>query len=43
VKFYESLGFVRKFRATGDEIAFFDARGVVLAPFRWDGRLILPD
>jgi predicted lactoylglutathione lyase len=30
-RFYEALGFVRKFRATGDEIAFIDAGGVVLA------------
>jgi uncharacterized protein len=30
-RFYEALGFKRKFRATGDEIAFFDAGGVVLA------------
>jgi predicted lactoylglutathione lyase len=29
--FYEALGFARKVRATGDEIAFFDAGGVVLA------------
>ena len=36
VRFYEALGFVRKMRATGDEIAFFDAGGVVLALFRWD-------
>jgi predicted lactoylglutathione lyase len=30
-RFYETLGFVRKFRATGDEIAFFEAGGVMLA------------
>ena len=36
VRFYEALGFVRKMRATGDEVAFFDAGGVVLALFRWD-------
>jgi len=30
-RFYEALGFARKFRATGDEIAFIDAGGVVLA------------
>ena len=30
-RFYETLGFKRKFRATGDEIAFIDAGGVVLA------------
>lgn len=35
VRFYEALGFVRKMRATGDAIAFFDAGGVVLALFRW--------
>ena len=36
VRFYEALGFKRKFRATGDEIAFFDAGGVVLALWDWD-------
>jgi predicted lactoylglutathione lyase len=36
VRFYEALGFVRKFRATGDEIAFFDAGAIVLGLFRWD-------
>ena len=35
VHFYEALGLTRKLRATGDEIAFFDAGGVVLALFRW--------
>jgi catechol 2,3-dioxygenase-like lactoylglutathione lyase family enzyme len=35
VRFYEALGLPRKLRATGDEIAFFDAGGVVLALFRW--------
>jgi uncharacterized protein len=35
VGFYEALGLKRKMRATGDEIAFFDAGGVVLALFRW--------
>ena len=34
--FYEALGFVRKVRATGDEIAFIDAGGVVLALWDWD-------
>ncbi len=33
--FYEALGFKRKFRATGDEIAFFDAGGVVFAVWDW--------
>jgi predicted lactoylglutathione lyase len=35
VRFYEALGLTRKVRATGDEIAFFDAGGIVLALFRW--------
>jgi len=35
-RFYEALGFKRKFRSTGDEIAFFDAGGVVLALWDWD-------
>ena len=35
-RFYEALGFKRKFRATGDEIAFFEAGGVVLALWDWD-------
>jgi predicted lactoylglutathione lyase len=36
VRFYEALGFVRKVRATGDEIAFMDAGGVALALYSWD-------
>ena len=36
LRFYEALGFERKVRATGDEIAFFDAGGVVLALWHWD-------
>jgi predicted lactoylglutathione lyase len=36
VRFYEALGLTRKMRATGDEVAFFDAGGVVLALYRWD-------
>jgi predicted lactoylglutathione lyase len=35
LKFYEELGFQRKVRATGDEVAFFDAGGVVLALWHW--------
>ena len=35
-RFYEALGFERKFRATGDEIVFLDAGGVVLALWDWD-------
>src|SRR6185436_11708673 len=30
-RFYEALGFKRKVRATGDDIAFFDGGGVVFA------------
>ena len=33
--FYERLGFVRKMRSTGDEIAFFDAGGLMLAVWDW--------
>jgi len=36
VRFYQDLGFERRFKATGDEIAFFDAGNMVLALFRWD-------
>jgi len=36
VRFYQDLGFERRFKATGDEIAFFDAGGMVLSLFRWD-------
>jgi hypothetical protein len=36
VRFYQDLGFERRFKATGDEIAFFDAGGIVLSVFRWD-------
>jgi predicted lactoylglutathione lyase len=35
-RFYEALGLKRKFSATGDEIAFFDAGGVVLALWDWN-------
>ena len=35
LRFYEALGFVRKFRKTGDEVAFFDAGGAILALYRW--------
>jgi uncharacterized protein len=36
IAFYEALGFARKFRATGEIVAFFDTGGVVLALFPWD-------
>ena len=35
MRFYEALGFARKVRSTGDQIAFFDAGGVVLALYGW--------
>jgi len=35
VCFYEQLGFVRKARASGEGVAFFDAGGVVLSLFSW--------
>jgi catechol 2,3-dioxygenase-like lactoylglutathione lyase family enzyme len=36
IAFYEALGFERKFRATGEAVAFFDTGGAVLALFPWD-------
>ena len=36
VRFYSDLGFERRFKATGDAIAFFDAGGLILSLFRWD-------
>jgi len=36
IGFYEALGFARKFRATGEAVAFFDTGGTVLALFPWD-------
>jgi hypothetical protein len=36
IAFYEALGFARKLRATGEEVAFFDASGAVLALYPWD-------
>ena len=36
IAFYEALGFVRKFRATGEAVAFFDTGGVALGLFPWD-------
>ena len=35
-RFYEALGLKRKVRATGDEIAFYEAGGVVLAVWDWN-------
>jgi catechol 2,3-dioxygenase-like lactoylglutathione lyase family enzyme len=36
IAFYEALGFIRKFRATGEAVAFFDTGGPVLGLFPWD-------
>ena len=36
IAFYEALGFVRKFRATGEAVAFFDTGGTVIGLFPWD-------
>ena len=35
IAFYEALGFARKFRATGEAVAFFDTGGSVLGLFPW--------
>jgi uncharacterized protein len=35
IRFYEALGFERRAKATGEEVAFFDAGGVVLALYPW--------
>ena len=36
IAFYEALGFARKFRDTGEAVAFFDTGGTVIALFPWD-------
>jgi uncharacterized protein len=36
IAFYEALGFARKFRATGEAVAFFDTGGTVLALYPWE-------
>ncbi len=36
IRFYDALGFVRRMRATGEQVAFFDAGGIVLALYPWD-------
>jgi uncharacterized protein len=36
IAFYEALGFARKFRATGEAVAFFDTGGATLGLFPWD-------
>jgi len=36
IAFYEALGFTRKFRVTGEAVAFFDTGGAVIALFPWE-------
>src|SRR3954452_9465572 len=36
IAFYEALGFPRKFRATGESVAFFDTGGTVIGLFPGD-------
>ena len=35
IAFYDALGFARKFRATGEAVAFFDTGGTVIGLFPW--------
>lgn len=35
IAFYEALGFERRMRATGEEVAFFETGGAVLALYSW--------
>ena len=36
IAFYEALGFVRKFQATGETVAFFETGGTAIGLFPWD-------
>ena len=36
IAFYEALGFTRKFRATGEAVAFFDTGATAIGLFPWD-------
>ncbi len=36
IAFYEALGFERKFRATGEAVAFFETGGTAIGLFPWD-------
>ncbi len=36
IAFYEALGFARKFKATGEMVAFFDTGGTAIGLFPWD-------
>ncbi len=36
IAFYEALGFVRKFQATGETVAFFETGGTAIGLFPWN-------
>jgi predicted lactoylglutathione lyase len=36
IRFYEALGFERRMKATGEDVAFFAAGGVVIGLWSWD-------
>src|SRR3984885_14010264 len=36
IAFYEALGFARKFKVTGEAVAFFDTGGTAIGLFPWD-------
>jgi uncharacterized protein len=36
IAFYEALGFARKFKATGEVVAFFETGGTAIGLFPWD-------
>src|SRR5262245_81170 len=36
VQFYTEVGFERRMQETGDQIAFFNAGGMIVSLFRWD-------
>jgi catechol 2,3-dioxygenase-like lactoylglutathione lyase family enzyme len=36
IAFYEALGFARKFKATGEAVAFFETGGTAIGLFPWD-------
>ena len=35
IRFYAALGFERRMRATGEQVAFFDAGGVIIGLYTW--------
>ena len=36
IAFYEAIGFARKFKATGEVVAFFETGGTAIGLFPWD-------